>query len=113
MTQEQHEKRLAQQRRRRAENSGARAAEARKQNLKYKFGLSVEEYDRISAAQDHRCAICRGVDNNYRLAVDHDHGTGQVRGLLCRGCNTGIGGLKDSPLLLEAAASYLRRYGKS
>jgi hypothetical protein len=43
------------------------------------------------------------------LGVDHNHKTGVIRGLLCKTCNVGIGYLKDSPLLLMAAADYLSR----
>lgn len=67
------------------------------------------------AAQDGVCAICRNGEasksnrghRRRRLTVDHDHETGQVRGLLCSGCNLALGGFRDSPDLLLAAASYL------
>jgi hypothetical protein len=56
------------------------------------------------------CAICRQPERTpgRALAVDHDHATGEVRGLLCGNCNRGIGFLGDSAELLESAAGYLR-----
>jgi hypothetical protein len=64
----------------------------------------------LREAQDGKCAIC-GVHEAYaprkRLAVDHDHRTGAIRGLLCGNCNVGLGQFKDSPELLAAAIRYL------
>lgn len=60
--------------------------------------------------QNGACAICGGVNKDGRkLFVDHDHATGQVRGLLCNLCNRGIGNMRDSIKLLRAAADYLER----
>jgi hypothetical protein len=54
------------------------------------------------------CTICGGVNQNGKaLAVDHDHDTGEVRGLLCDGCNRGIGFMEDDPERLRRAAAYL------
>lgn len=56
------------------------------------------------------CCICgREPEPGRRLSIDHDHESGEIRGLLCRGCNYGIGCLKDSVALLEAAIAYLSR----
>ena len=52
------------------------------------------------------CMICGGTK---RLCIDHDHGTGQVRGILCTACNFGLGAFKDNPIFLEAAIRYLRK----
>lgn len=59
---------------------------------KYKrlFGITLEEYDRMFEEQNGLCAICRKPPKNYRLAVDHDHDTGAVRGLLCPPCNRAL-----------------------
>jgi hypothetical protein len=76
--------------------------------LRRKYGVTTDEYDEMLAEQGGVCAICRGINlSGRRLAVDHDHETDRPRGLLCSTCNTGIGGLKDDPELLIAAAAYL------
>lgn len=80
-------------------------------SLTRKYGISLEEYDALYERQEGGCAICglpQMSKRNTRLCVDHDHETGEVRGLLCDGCNRGIGLLKDDYRLLERAAGYLR-----
>mgnify|MGYP001571359855 CR=1 FL=1 len=82
--------------------------------LKQRFGLSLEIYERMYATQAGKCLIC-GVTESYlghRLAVDHCHITGQIRGLLCKACNIGIGVFNDNIQSLEAAIVYLRSYEK-
>jgi len=77
-----------------------------------KYGLTVERHKAMVAACGNRCEIC-GVDGaSCRwgcLDVDHDHGTGAVRGLLCNNCNRALGHMRDAPELLERAAEYLRK----
>jgi hypothetical protein len=70
-----------------------------------KYKLTQDDYDRMVADQHGRCAICHSEPSV--LAVDHDHATGQIRGLLCRSCNLGIGFLRDDVNLLYNAAQYL------
>jgi hypothetical protein len=78
-------------------------------NLKYKYGLSAAGYDDLLAQQGGVCAICQQLDpKGRRLAVDHCHETGRVRGLLCVPCNVGIGNLNDDPERLLAAVAYLQ-----
>lgn len=74
-----------------------------------KYGLTPEKYDTMLAAQSGSCAICRRPDNEpfSMFAVDHDHGTGRVRGLLCTNCNVLIGHARDEPEILRSAAEYL------
>jgi hypothetical protein len=57
------------------------------------------------AEQEHSCAICK--DPVTVGHVDHDHSTGQIRGLLCRGCNTALGGFKDRPSVILNAFEYV------
>ncbi|TQF03959.1 hypothetical protein E6W39_19095 [Kitasatospora acidiphila] len=71
------------------------------------YGLKAGEYDALLAAQGGGCAICRGV-RRYRLAVDHNHRTGLVRGLLCNMCNSRLlTAARDKPEVLRSAADYL------
>jgi len=81
-----------------------------------KQGSTVEEYEKLLKEQDGRCAICGRLDGHRsrygtscKLAVDHDHKDGTVRGLLCNNCNRGLGRFKDSVVLLQAAIRYLQR----
>lgn len=76
-----------------------------------KFGITVEQYDEMFAAQGGVCAICSCPPHYKRLAVDHNHETGQVRGLLCGWCNRSLGGFRDSTELLVSAARYLKDFG--
>lgn len=83
----------------------------RSNQLRSLYGISAEEYDRMLAAQRGVCAICAGpCTTGRRLAVDHCHRTGIVRGLLCAMCNTAIGKMRDDPDLLRAAALYLEKH---
>lgn len=76
-----------------------------------RFGVSVEYLQALITEHDGRCAICAGpCVSGRQLAVDHNHQTGQVRGLLCGNCNRAIGLLKDSRAVAQAAADYLRRW---
>lgn len=65
----------------------------KKDRLKETYGLTSAEYDVVLAWQKKRCAICgkHQSEVKYSLHVDHDHKTGKVRGILCAGCNTGLG----------------------
>jgi hypothetical protein len=77
--------------------------------LKHKYNITPTDYNVFYEEQQGCCAIC-GVHQSKLekpLAVDHCHDTGQVRGLLCFDCNTGIGKLKDSIELLKKALQYL------
>jgi hypothetical protein len=74
-----------------------------------RYGLTLKDYQEMHAAQDGRCAICSTRVEGERMCVDHDHGTGQVRGLLCRACNKSLGGFRDSVDLLAKAVEYLKR----
>lgn len=77
-----------------------------------KLGWTLELWYAVFKAQDGVCAVCKKVDKNRRLAADHEHSVPpKPRGLLCTRCNTAIGLFEDSALMLESAASYLRKYG--
>jgi hypothetical protein len=72
------------------------------------YGLQPGQYAEILEAQGGRCYICqRATGKTRRLAVDHDHKTGFVRGLLCKPCNRMLGHLRDDITLAQRIASYL------
>lgn len=95
----------------------SRGKEYRKRNpnqrknsqLKYEFGITLDEYNQMAEAQKGLCAICNQESVKRNLDVDHDHSTGKIRGLLCGNCNKGIGLFKDSQDLLNKAVNYIRR----
>jgi len=76
--------------------------------LKRKFNLSNDDYNELLISQNGVCAICKKMEPNRRLAIDHSHTTGQVRGLLCFKCNSSLGGFDDSVIFLENAINYLK-----
>ena len=85
------------------------------------YSITALEFNSMWEGQNGCCAICqtklepRGRSKNS-AAIDHNHKTREVRGLLCRGCNHGIGCLGDNPSTLIAAAEYLKKkghYGKN
>jgi hypothetical protein len=83
--------------------------QARAHGLRRRFGMAVSDYDALLAKQNGGCAICGGkAANGDRWAVDHDHATGAVRGLLCRNCNMGLGLFRDRKDVIERAIEYLR-----
>lgn len=80
--------------------------------IKKRYGITIDDYESLIAAQGDACAICGGHERNGTLfSVDHDHDTGKVRGLLCRTCNAAIGLFQERIDLIESALSYLRRGG--
>lgn len=83
----------------------------RMKRLRATYGLRPGDYERMLEEQEGVCAICRNPEpaGKWRLAVDHCHMTGVVRGLLCQMCNQGLGRFSDDPARLERAAAYLRK----
>jgi hypothetical protein len=74
------------------------------------YNITQADYEALYVFQGGRCAICwRATGKSKKLAVDHDHKTGSVRGLLCSSCNRGVlGHLRDDVLALERAIRYLQ-----
>lgn len=89
-----------------AANPEKMKAIGRKGHLKKTYGLTLDDYDRMLEAQGGQC-VCGVVEDP--LHVDHDHDTGEVRGLLCGSCNRTLGMALDSPERLLVLARYLRR----
>ena len=80
----------------------------RRDLLEKKFSMTLEDYDKMMEAQNGVCAICsQSCVSGRRLAVDHCHATGLIRGLLCANCNRALGLFKDMPERLMKAAAYL------
>ena len=77
---------------------------------KWQYGMPLGSYDVMLEKQKGRCLICERHHSELKriLEVDHDHETGQIRGLLCGKCNVGIGHITDVTALLEAVI-YLER----
>jgi hypothetical protein len=78
---------------------------SRAYHLRRRYGLELADVERLLHEQSWTCAICRAPEPEH---VDHDHATGEVRGMLCFSCNGGLGQFKDEPSLLLRAAFYLR-----
>ena len=82
--------------------------------LRLLYGITIAQYEALSLAQGGRCAVCNEAETVIhhrngqvkRLAVDHCHNTGVIRGLLCMRCNQVLGACRDSPELLRKMATY-------
>lgn len=86
-----------------------RKVEERDAYLRRTFGITQADYDDLLVRQGGGCAICSKPPGKISLHVDHDHETGEIRGLLCVGCNNALGHLHDDPGLLVRAISYVGR----
>ena len=79
--------------------------------LKSTYGLTIEQYDLILESQNNCCAICKTdtPSGRGRFHVDHNHKTGEIRGLLCHHCNLALGNFKDDVPTLLNAIDYLNK----
>lgn len=88
----------------------------RNRYYKLKYGITLEEFEDKLAGQGGRCEICEmelGVDNDSRKAhLDHCHTTNQIRGILCVGCNQGIGSMREDIEIMKKAIAYLEKYNE-
>ena len=98
-------------REREKKSEAARKEKVRDKQLQDLYGITTEEYVFLLKQQDNKCACC-GVsqDESSSFNVDHDHSTMEVRGLLCRKCNMGIGLLGDTANSVMAAVLYLQNH---
>ena len=85
-------------------------------HLKNTFGITLEQYNKLLEEHNGVCAICKtkefikdSIGNVRRLAVDHNHKTGKIRGLLCFNCNQMLGKAKDNKQILINAIEYLTK----
>lgn len=81
----------------------------RRHNLKQDFNLTEKEYNQMLKNQNSCCAICKTNQSLLKrhLAVDHNHKTGKIRGLLCGNCNTALGLLKEDMDNITSLIDYL------
>jgi len=86
----------------------------RNSELKRKYGITLEDYSARLLQQGGRCAVCPATigeaKRNRALFVDHDHETGEIRGLLCGGCNAALGFLRDRPARMHSLVAYLMKW---
>lgn len=89
----------------------------RKTHLKNTFNFTILQYNELLNKQEGKCGICKSYSpsssRKMHFSIDHDHTTGQIRGLLCDTCNRGIGLLKDCPKILQNATDYLCQHSKN
>jgi len=76
-----------------------------KSNRYAKYGVTKDWFEARSRTYGNKCEICR--ETLAKPCIDHDHATGDARGILCSNCNTALGLLKDDPKVIEAARNYL------
>lgn len=87
----------------------------RNSELKKKYGITLDQANQVRLAQGNKCGN-RGCsvefDATHPWQVDHDHATGEFRGLLCRSCNTSLGHLRENEAVILGLLGYLRLYKK-
>lgn len=99
----------------RKQNPDKAKASVRKATIKKKFNMTEEQYNNLLIKQNYSCAICGRDFYKYRaethryFCIDHNHKTGEIRGLLCSPCNRSIGLLGDNAGILRTAANYIER----
>jgi hypothetical protein len=96
----------------RAANKDRRRESVRNAQLKHKYGITREEHAALFSAQGFKCAACRSGDPGGRSGwhTDHCHVSGVVRGILCRGCNTSLGQMKEDARAIRALADYIEAH---
>jgi DNA-directed RNA polymerase subunit RPC12/RpoP len=89
-------------------NTG-RSNNRRDYSLRYKYGITEEQYNQLLKKQKHKCAVCgkHEDEEKRKLAVDHNHRTGEIRGLLCTYCNHRVVGRWTDGNLLRKVADYV------
>lgn len=109
-----HERQYSKKYRARPETKLKRVVNQVRYERKLKFGITDEDYQRMLAEQDGRCAICLTDKPGGRgdWHIDHNHDTGKTRSLLCCRCNLGLGFFKDQPINLLNAFEYLHKHNQ-
>jgi hypothetical protein len=89
-----------------SENTGTIRQKVKEYWLRSRYGMEMKDLEALLASQGYCCPICKEkIKNSYH--IDHNHDTGEVRGLLCGCCNRGLGIFKDSPSRIQNAFQYL------
>lgn len=93
-------------------NNPQRKRDMANNTLKHNYGITLQDYELILVNQGGKCACCGKTPEiqKYRLAVDHNHKTGKIRGLLCRNCNVSLGLVKENKDTLLNMIAYLEKY---
>ena len=93
------------------ENNPNKDLTHRQRQIKYNYGLTKDDYEKLILKCNNNCEICNVsfIDNNLTPNIDHCHTTNKVRGLLCTSCNKGIGIFKDDIFLLNNLIEYLNK----
>ncbi len=85
----------------------------KEKNLINKYGMTLDEWNKLFQEQNGRCAICNihQSELHWGLCVDHNHNTGHIRGLVCHKCNDGIGRLRadEGIYILKQAIKYIKK----
>src|SRR5271165_2557013 len=83
----------------------------RKNKCLGRYGIDINDYNELLSKQNSCCANCgrNQIEFTRALAVDHNHKTGKIRGLLCNGCNTALGLLKENEQYIINLLEYLRK----
>lgn len=91
-----------------------RAEKRRDGKLRWDYGITLLEYNRMFTAQEGCCAICKTAEpgRGKHFFVDHEHVSKRIRGLLCSHCNLALGKFRDDPELLLSAATYLEHHAQ-
>lgn len=84
----------------------------RSTRLKNRYGITIEDYNKLLRDQNNCCAICLQSMSNEKCnpSIDHDHETGKVRGLVHKTCNIMIAYANENPLILTNAINYLKKF---
>ena len=77
----------------------------KKGNLKHRYNITLKQREQMYTNQDGCCAICGEAVPYSKIVTDHNHNTGKIRGLLCRGCNVGMGWF-DNKIFMRGAKDY-------
>ena len=100
-----------------ADKKRYQSADRRDSHLLRTYIINQSIYDHLLLMQDGHCASCPATESGRKkdkyLIVDHDHETGEVRGLLCHHCNIMLGGAKDNIATLQNAITYLLNNSKA